>query len=64
MIFMMWAKDGRGSDRKKGRGRGKGVPKWASSGHLRRCSYADTTNKYLSHDKGASILSLPTMMGH
>eukprot|EP00985_Skeletonema_marinoi_P018366 scaffold10246_cov97-Skeletonema_marinoi.AAC.1 len=32
----------------------------ASSGHLRRCSDADTTNKYLSREKYASILSWPT----
>ena len=36
----------------------------ASSGHLRRCSDADTTNKCLSREKDASILSWPTMMGH
>eukprot|EP00985_Skeletonema_marinoi_P020883 scaffold12512_cov79-Skeletonema_marinoi.AAC.3 len=24
------------------------IPDWASSGHLRRCSDADTTNKYFS----------------
>eukprot|EP00984_Skeletonema_dohrnii_P019866 scaffold9592_cov109-Skeletonema_dohrnii-CCMP3373.AAC.1 len=36
------------------------IPNWASSGHLRRCSDADTTNKYLSRDKEASILSRPT----
>eukprot|EP00984_Skeletonema_dohrnii_P009551 scaffold3654_cov140-Skeletonema_dohrnii-CCMP3373.AAC.1 len=38
------------------------IPNWASSGHLRRCSDADTTNKYLSRDKEASILSRPTIM--
>eukprot|EP00984_Skeletonema_dohrnii_P022134 scaffold11245_cov84-Skeletonema_dohrnii-CCMP3373.AAC.1 len=32
--------------------------------HLRCCSDADTDNKYLSHEKDASILSLPTIMGH
>eukprot|EP00985_Skeletonema_marinoi_P010201 scaffold4797_cov152-Skeletonema_marinoi.AAC.26 len=32
----------------------------ASSGHLRRCSDADTANKYLSREKDASILSWPT----
>eukprot|EP00985_Skeletonema_marinoi_P022208 scaffold14066_cov102-Skeletonema_marinoi.AAC.1 len=41
---------------------------WASSmtssGHLRRCSDADTSNKYLSRDKDASVLSWPTIMGH
>eukprot|EP00984_Skeletonema_dohrnii_P033782 scaffold31502_cov94-Skeletonema_dohrnii-CCMP3373.AAC.1 len=36
----------------------------ASSGHLRRCSDADTTNQCLSRAKDASILSWPTMMGH
>eukprot|EP00985_Skeletonema_marinoi_P032050 scaffold38010_cov105-Skeletonema_marinoi.AAC.1 len=40
------------------------VPNWASSGHLRRCSDADTSNKYLSRVKDASILSWPTIMGH
>eukprot|EP00985_Skeletonema_marinoi_P021992 scaffold13771_cov89-Skeletonema_marinoi.AAC.1 len=40
------------------------VPIWASSGHLRRCSDADTSNKYLSRVKDASILSWPTIMGH
>eukprot|EP00985_Skeletonema_marinoi_P019943 scaffold11614_cov81-Skeletonema_marinoi.AAC.1 len=34
----------------------------SSSGHLRRCSDADTANKYLSREKDASILSLPTIM--
>eukprot|EP00984_Skeletonema_dohrnii_P016322 scaffold7211_cov83-Skeletonema_dohrnii-CCMP3373.AAC.2 len=36
----------------------------ASSGHLRCCSDADTTNKCLSREKDASILSWPTIMGH
>eukprot|EP00984_Skeletonema_dohrnii_P006597 scaffold2364_cov79-Skeletonema_dohrnii-CCMP3373.AAC.1 len=36
----------------------------ASSGHLRRCSDADTTNKCLSRGKDASILSWPTIMGY
>eukprot|EP00985_Skeletonema_marinoi_P006320 scaffold2728_cov137-Skeletonema_marinoi.AAC.18 len=36
----------------------------ASSGHLQRCSDADTTNKCLSRAKDASILSWQTMMGH
>eukprot|EP00984_Skeletonema_dohrnii_P007927 scaffold2922_cov91-Skeletonema_dohrnii-CCMP3373.AAC.1 len=36
----------------------------ASSGHLRRCSDADTTNQCLSREKDASILSWPTNMGH
>eukprot|EP00985_Skeletonema_marinoi_P021840 scaffold13624_cov152-Skeletonema_marinoi.AAC.2 len=40
------------------------IQNWASSGHLRRCSDADTTNKYLSRVKDASILSWPTIMGH
>ena len=35
----------------------------ASSGHLRRCSDADTTKQCLSRDKDASILSWPTTMG-
>eukprot|EP00984_Skeletonema_dohrnii_P024473 scaffold13604_cov171-Skeletonema_dohrnii-CCMP3373.AAC.1 len=38
--------------------------KWDSSGHLRRCSDADTSNKCLSRAKDASILSWPTIMGH
>eukprot|EP00984_Skeletonema_dohrnii_P020542 scaffold10020_cov153-Skeletonema_dohrnii-CCMP3373.AAC.3 len=40
------------------------IPDWASSGHLRRCSNAATTNQYLSRVKDASILSWPTIMGH
>eukprot|EP00985_Skeletonema_marinoi_P019526 scaffold11236_cov211-Skeletonema_marinoi.AAC.4 len=40
------------------------VPNWASSGHLRRCSDADTTNKYSSRVKEASLLSWPTIKGH
>eukprot|EP00984_Skeletonema_dohrnii_P003956 scaffold1354_cov152-Skeletonema_dohrnii-CCMP3373.AAC.10 len=36
----------------------------ASSGHLRRCSDADTSNQCLSREKDASILSWPTIMGH
>eukprot|EP00984_Skeletonema_dohrnii_P012582 scaffold5119_cov153-Skeletonema_dohrnii-CCMP3373.AAC.18 len=36
----------------------------ASSGHLRRCSDADTTKECLSREKDASILSWPTIMGH
>eukprot|EP00984_Skeletonema_dohrnii_P010672 scaffold4185_cov121-Skeletonema_dohrnii-CCMP3373.AAC.2 len=36
----------------------------ASSGHLRRCSDADTTNQCFSRVKDASILSWPTIMGH
>eukprot|EP00985_Skeletonema_marinoi_P019457 scaffold11152_cov131-Skeletonema_marinoi.AAC.1 len=36
----------------------------ASSGHLRRCSDADTTKQCLSREKDASILSWPTIMGH
>ena len=40
------------------------VPNFASSGHLRRCSDADTTEKSLGRDKDASILSWPTIMGH
>eukprot|EP00984_Skeletonema_dohrnii_P004896 scaffold1728_cov77-Skeletonema_dohrnii-CCMP3373.AAC.1 len=39
------------------------VLNWDSSGHLRRCSDADTTNKCLSRVKDASILSWPTIMG-
>eukprot|EP00975_Prorocentrum_lima_P063242 12890427-Prorocentrum_lima.AAC.1 len=31
----------------------------ASSGHLRRCSDADTSKKRFSRDKDASILSWP-----
>eukprot|EP00984_Skeletonema_dohrnii_P020400 scaffold9921_cov79-Skeletonema_dohrnii-CCMP3373.AAC.1 len=40
-----------------------GVPD-ASSGHLRRCSDAHTSNQCLSREKDASILSWPTIMGH
>eukprot|EP00984_Skeletonema_dohrnii_P020401 scaffold9921_cov79-Skeletonema_dohrnii-CCMP3373.AAC.2 len=36
----------------------------ASSGHLRRCSYAHASNQCLSREKEASILSWPTIMGH
>eukprot|EP00985_Skeletonema_marinoi_P021523 scaffold13222_cov88-Skeletonema_marinoi.AAC.1 len=36
----------------------------ASSGHLRRCSDADTLNKCLSRAKDASILPQSTIMGH
>eukprot|EP00985_Skeletonema_marinoi_P025311 scaffold18481_cov73-Skeletonema_marinoi.AAC.1 len=36
----------------------------ASSGHLRRCSDADTTKQCLSRDKDASKPSWPTIMGH
>eukprot|EP00985_Skeletonema_marinoi_P004469 scaffold1951_cov94-Skeletonema_marinoi.AAC.1 len=36
----------------------------ASSGHLRRCSDADTSNQCLSREKDASILSWPTVRGH
>eukprot|EP00984_Skeletonema_dohrnii_P005036 scaffold1776_cov108-Skeletonema_dohrnii-CCMP3373.AAC.4 len=36
----------------------------ASSGHLRRCIDANTTNQCLSRVKDASILSWPTIMGH
>eukprot|EP00984_Skeletonema_dohrnii_P026189 scaffold15499_cov67-Skeletonema_dohrnii-CCMP3373.AAC.1 len=36
----------------------------ASSGHLRRCSDADTTNQCLSRGKDASMLSWPSLMGH
>ena len=32
----------------------------ASSGHLRRCSDADTANQYVSHEKDTSILSWAT----
>eukprot|EP00984_Skeletonema_dohrnii_P017061 scaffold7687_cov112-Skeletonema_dohrnii-CCMP3373.AAC.2 len=35
----------------------------ASSGHLRRCSDADTIKQSLSRAKDASILSWPPMMG-
>eukprot|EP00984_Skeletonema_dohrnii_P011105 scaffold4408_cov160-Skeletonema_dohrnii-CCMP3373.AAC.2 len=40
------------------------IPDWASPFRLRLCSDADTTNKYLSREKDASILSWPTTMGH
>eukprot|EP00984_Skeletonema_dohrnii_P018349 scaffold8549_cov97-Skeletonema_dohrnii-CCMP3373.AAC.1 len=36
----------------------------ASSGHLRRCSDADTSNKYLSREEDASILSWRTIIDH
>eukprot|EP00984_Skeletonema_dohrnii_P017082 scaffold7700_cov140-Skeletonema_dohrnii-CCMP3373.AAC.5 len=36
----------------------------ASSGHLRRCSDADTIKQCLSRGKDASIPSWPTIMGH
>eukprot|EP00984_Skeletonema_dohrnii_P025629 scaffold14813_cov173-Skeletonema_dohrnii-CCMP3373.AAC.1 len=36
----------------------------ASSGHLQRCSDADTAIQCLSRAKDASILSWPTIMGH
>eukprot|EP00985_Skeletonema_marinoi_P027446 scaffold22512_cov98-Skeletonema_marinoi.AAC.4 len=36
----------------------------ASSGHLRRCSDADTTKQCLSRENNASILSWPAMMAH
>eukprot|EP00984_Skeletonema_dohrnii_P015680 scaffold6821_cov81-Skeletonema_dohrnii-CCMP3373.AAC.2 len=36
----------------------------ASSGHLRRCSDADTTNQCLSREKDPFIPSWPTIMGH
>eukprot|EP00985_Skeletonema_marinoi_P021792 scaffold13567_cov92-Skeletonema_marinoi.AAC.1 len=36
----------------------------ASSGDLRRCSDADTTNQCLSRKKDASVPSWPTIMGH
>eukprot|EP00984_Skeletonema_dohrnii_P013080 scaffold5387_cov75-Skeletonema_dohrnii-CCMP3373.AAC.1 len=39
-----------------------GVSDWASSGHLRRCSDADTPNQCLSRVKDASILSRLTIM--
>eukprot|EP00985_Skeletonema_marinoi_P018404 scaffold10269_cov163-Skeletonema_marinoi.AAC.1 len=39
-------------------------PELTSSGHLRRCSDADTSNKCLSRAKDASILSRPTNMSH
>eukprot|EP00985_Skeletonema_marinoi_P000310 scaffold109_cov90-Skeletonema_marinoi.AAC.2 len=40
------------------------VQNWASSGHLRRCSETNTSNKCLCREKDASILSWPTIMGH
>eukprot|EP00985_Skeletonema_marinoi_P007771 scaffold3456_cov89-Skeletonema_marinoi.AAC.4 len=36
----------------------------SSSGHLRRCSDAVTSNKCLNRDNDASILSWPTVTGH
>eukprot|EP00985_Skeletonema_marinoi_P010800 scaffold5062_cov104-Skeletonema_marinoi.AAC.4 len=36
----------------------------ASSGHLRRCSDADTIKESLNCGNDASILSWPAMMGH
>eukprot|EP00984_Skeletonema_dohrnii_P023489 scaffold12577_cov80-Skeletonema_dohrnii-CCMP3373.AAC.4 len=44
--------------------RGARVTQMTSSGHLRRCSDADTSNKCLSRVKDASTLSWPTIMGH
>eukprot|EP00985_Skeletonema_marinoi_P026773 scaffold21060_cov168-Skeletonema_marinoi.AAC.2 len=44
--------------------RGTPVFQMTSPGHLRRCSDADTSNKYLSRVKDATILSWPTIMGH
>eukprot|EP00985_Skeletonema_marinoi_P025139 scaffold18187_cov87-Skeletonema_marinoi.AAC.1 len=44
--------------------RGTPVSQMTSPGHLRRRSDADTSNKYLSRVKDASILSWPTIMGH
>eukprot|EP00984_Skeletonema_dohrnii_P026932 scaffold16351_cov117-Skeletonema_dohrnii-CCMP3373.AAC.1 len=44
--------------------RGTWASQMTSSGHLRRCSDADTSNEYLSRVKDASILSWPTIMGH
>eukprot|EP00984_Skeletonema_dohrnii_P033578 scaffold30575_cov136-Skeletonema_dohrnii-CCMP3373.AAC.2 len=43
--------------------RGLAASQMSSSGHLRRCSDADTTKKSLSRDKYLSILSWPTIMG-
>eukprot|EP00984_Skeletonema_dohrnii_P009096 scaffold3439_cov111-Skeletonema_dohrnii-CCMP3373.AAC.3 len=40
------------------------VAQMVSSGHLRRCSDADTSNKCLSREKDASTLSWPTIMSH
>eukprot|EP00984_Skeletonema_dohrnii_P023488 scaffold12577_cov80-Skeletonema_dohrnii-CCMP3373.AAC.3 len=40
------------------------VAQMTSSGHLRRCSDADMTNKCLSREKDASTLSWPTLTGH
>eukprot|EP00984_Skeletonema_dohrnii_P021839 scaffold11012_cov86-Skeletonema_dohrnii-CCMP3373.AAC.1 len=39
------------------------VIQMTSSGHLRRCSDAYTSNQCLSRDKDASTLSWPTIMG-
>eukprot|EP00984_Skeletonema_dohrnii_P009094 scaffold3439_cov111-Skeletonema_dohrnii-CCMP3373.AAC.1 len=44
--------------------RGARVSQMVSSGHLRRCSDADTSNKCLSRVKDASVLSWITIMGH
>eukprot|EP00984_Skeletonema_dohrnii_P029437 scaffold20062_cov89-Skeletonema_dohrnii-CCMP3373.AAC.1 len=44
--------------------RGTWTSQMISSGHQRRCSDADTSNKCLSRAKDASILSRPTIMGH
>eukprot|EP00985_Skeletonema_marinoi_P029442 scaffold27871_cov172-Skeletonema_marinoi.AAC.2 len=40
------------------------IPNCTSSGHLRRCSDADTTNQCLSSGIYPSILSWQTIMGH
>eukprot|EP00985_Skeletonema_marinoi_P001347 scaffold536_cov137-Skeletonema_marinoi.AAC.5 len=39
------------------------IPDWTSSGHVRRCSVADTHIKSLSSGIYPSILSLPIIMG-
>eukprot|EP00984_Skeletonema_dohrnii_P030188 scaffold21467_cov83-Skeletonema_dohrnii-CCMP3373.AAC.1 len=43
--------------------RGARVSQMTSSGHLRRCSDADTSNKCLSREKDASVLSWITFWG-
>eukprot|EP00985_Skeletonema_marinoi_P016455 scaffold8863_cov73-Skeletonema_marinoi.AAC.1 len=39
-------------------------PELTSSGQLRRCSDADTSNKCLSREKDTSLLLRPTVMSH
>eukprot|EP00984_Skeletonema_dohrnii_P026291 scaffold15601_cov100-Skeletonema_dohrnii-CCMP3373.AAC.1 len=40
------------------------IPNWTSSGHLRRCSDADTHIQSFSSGKYPSILSKPIILSH